>query len=154
MKEGAIALEEALRIARQIADPLDAAHDKGIVRRDPKPANITIKPDGTVKVLDFRLAKLRPADPAPGSKPEESPTFSMAASKAGMILRTAAYMSPEQARGKVVDKHADIWAFGVVLHEMLTGRRLFEGEDVTETLALVLKGGRSGMGFQPACSGC
>jgi serine/threonine-protein kinase len=139
MKEGPIPLEEALCIARQIAYALEAAHEKGIVHRDLKPGNIKIKPDGTVKVLDFGLAKLRPVDPA-GNKPEESPTLSIAATTAGMILGTAAYMSPEQARGKVVDKRADIWAFGVVLHEMLTGRRLFEGEDITERLALVLKG--------------
>ena len=93
-----------------------------------------------MKVLDFGLAKLRPVDVAPGTRPEDSPTISMAATSAGMILGTAAYMSPEQARGKVVDKRADIWAFGVVLYEMVTGRRLFEGEDVTETLALVIKG--------------
>ena len=140
MKEGPIPLEEALRIARQIADALEAAHEKGIVHRDLKPGNIKIKPDGTVKVLDFGLAKLRPVDVAPGTKPEDSPTISMTATSAGMILGTAAYMSPEQARGKVVDKRADIWAFGVVLYEMVTGRRLFEGEDITETLALVIKG--------------
>src|SRR6185369_5976227 len=140
MKEGPIPLEAALRIARQIADALEAAHEKGIVHRDLKPGNIKIKPDGTVKVLDFGLAKLRPVEVAPGTRPEDSPTISMAATSAGMILGTAAYMSPEQARGKVVDKRADIWAFGVVLYEMVTARKLFEGEDITETLALVLKG--------------
>jgi serine/threonine protein kinase len=140
MKEGPITLEEALRIARQIADALEAAHEKGIVHRDLKPGNIKIKPDGTVKVLDFGLAKLRPIDVTPGTKPEDSPTISMAATSAGMILGTAAYMSPEQARGKAVDKRADIWAFGVVFYEMVAGRQLFEGEDVTETLALVIKG--------------
>ncbi len=139
LKEGPIPLEEVLRLARQIADALEAAHEKGIVHRDLKPGNIKIKPDGTVKVLDFGLAKLRPVDPAPGTRPEDSPTISMAATSAGMILGTAAYMSPEQARGKAVDKRADIWAFGVVLYEMVTGRRLFEGEDVTETLALVIR---------------
>ena len=108
-----------MRIARQIADALEAAHEKGIVHRDLKPGNIKIKPDGTVKVLDFGLAKLRPVDAAPGTKPEDSPTISMAATSAGMILGTAAYMSPEQARGKAVDKRADIWAFGVVLYEMV-----------------------------------
>src|SRR4030095_16196095 len=140
MKEGPIPLEEALRIARQIADALEAAHEKGIVHRDLKPGNIKIKPDGTVKVLDFGLAKLRPVDIAPGTQPEDSPTISMTATSAGMILGTAAYMSAEQARGKVWDKRADIWAFGVVLYEMVTGRHVFEGEDITETLALVLKG--------------
>ena len=140
IKQGPIPLEEALRIARQIADAFEAAHEKGIVHRDLKPGNIKIKPDGTVKVLDFGLAKLRPVEVAPGTKPEDSPTISMAATSAGMILGTAAYMSPEQARGKVVDKRADIWAFGVVLYEMVTGRQLFAGEDVTETLALVIKG--------------
>jgi eukaryotic-like serine/threonine-protein kinase len=139
MKQGPIPLEEALRIARQIADALEAAHEKGIVHRDLKPGNIKVKPDGAVKVLDFGLAKLLPVEAALGSNPEDSPTLSIAATTAGMLLGTAAYMSPEQARGKAVDKRADIWAFGVVLHEMLTGRRLFEGEDVTDTLALVLK---------------
>ena len=140
IKEGPIPLEEALRIARQIADALEAAHEKGIVHRDLKPGNIKIKPDGTVKVLDFGLAKLRPVDARAGRpSPEDSPTISMAATSAGMILGTAAYMSPEQARGKVVDKRADIWAFGVVLYEMVTGRQAFGGEAVTETLAAVLK---------------
>ena len=134
---GPIPLKEALAIAGQIADALEAAHEKGIVHRDLKPANIKIKPDGAVKVLDFGLAKTTGVTEA--SNPEDSPTISMAATQAGMILGTAAYMSPEQARGKVVDKRADIWAFGVVLHEMLTGKRLFQGEDLTETLASVVK---------------
>ena len=131
-------LEEALRIARQIGDALEAAHEKGIIHRDLKPANIKITPDGTVKVLDFGLAKTTNAASAAAS-PEDSPTISMAATQAGVILGTAAYMSPEQARGKVVDKRADIWAFGVVLYELITGKRLFEGEDLTETLASVVK---------------
>ena len=134
---GPIPLEESLHIARQIGDALEAAHERGIVHRDLKPGNVKIKPDGLVKVLDFGLAKVGGASAT--YKPEESPTISMAATQAGVILGTAAYMSPEQARGKVVDKRADIWAFGVVLYEMLTGRRLFEGEDITETLATVIK---------------
>ena len=136
IKEGPIPLEEALGIARHVADALDAAHEKNIIHRDLKPGNIKIKPDGTVKVLDFGLAKIG-GTPAAG-KAEDSPTLTLAATHAGMILGTAAYMSPEQARGKEVDKRADIWAFGVVLYELLTGERLFKGEDVSETLAQVL----------------
>jgi serine/threonine protein kinase len=139
VKQAPIPLEEALAIAKQIADALKAAHEKGIVHRDLKPANIKITPEESVKVLDFGLAKTGGAAPASGS-PEVSPTISMAAAtEAGVILGTAAYMSPEQARGKVVDKRADIWAFGVVLHEMLTGQRLFKGDDLSETLASVIK---------------
>jgi serine/threonine protein kinase len=138
IEQGAIPLEEALAIAAKIAAALEAAHEKGIVHRDLKPGNIKLKPDGTVKVLDFGLAKVAEAAAA-ASSPEASPTISMAATQAGVILGTAAYMSPEQARGKVVDKRADIWAFGVVLYEMLSGKRLFQGEDLTETLASVVK---------------
>ena len=134
---GAIPLEESLKVARQIAEALSAAHDKGIVHRDLKPANIKFTPEGKVKVLDFGLAKLSPAVAGPTT--ENSPTLTMAATQAGVVLGTAAYMSPEQARGKPVDKRADIWAFGVVLYEMVTGKRLFEGDDLTETLASVLK---------------
>src|SRR5262249_52459267 len=113
---------------------LEAAHEQGIVHRDLKPANIKIRADGTVKVLDFGLAKA--LDPTPASSPivTNSPTLSLQATQAGVILGTAAYMSPEQARGKAVDKRADIWAFGVVLYEMLSGDRLFEGETVSDTL--------------------
>ena len=137
--EGPIPLDEALGIARQIVDALEAAHDKGIVHRDLKPGNVILKADGSVKVLDFGLAK-QTLGANPGSATRaESPTLSMAATQAGVILGTAAYMSPEQARGKPVDKRADIWAFGVLLYEMLTGRRLFQGEDLTETLASVVK---------------
>src|SRR5579863_5099010 len=118
--KGPMPLDEALRIARQMADALEAAHERGITHRDLKPANIKIKPDGSVKVLDFGLAKVTPAS-AGDSDPETSPTLSMRATQIGMILGTAAYMSPEQARGRPVDKRADIWAFGVVLYEMLTG---------------------------------
>jgi serine/threonine-protein kinase len=132
---GPIPLEESLKIGRQIADALEAAHEKGIVHRDLKPANVKITPDGVVKVLDFGLAKL--ADPAPIGQGEPTLTATPATC-AGVILGTAAYMSPEQARGMTVDKRADIWAFGVVLYEMLTGRRLFDGASVTDCLAAVL----------------
>ena len=135
--KGPLPLEEGLRLGRQIAAALEAAHEKGIVHRDLKPGNIKITPDGTVKVLDFGLAKLPPM--ASSSAGENSPTLTMGATVAGMILGTAAYMSPEQARGKVADKRADIWAFGVVLYELITGHKLFQGEDVTEILASVVK---------------
>ena len=138
IREGPIPLEEALVFARQIAAALEAAHERGIVHRDLKPGNIKIKPDGAVKVLDFGLAKRHAIEAGTDAKLEDSPTISMAATKAGLILGTAAYMSPEQARGKPVDKRADIWAFGVVFYEMLTGQQLFEGATVTDTLAAVL----------------
>lgn len=136
---GTLPLDDALPIARQIAQALDFAHERGIVHRDLKPANIKVRDDATVKVLDFGLAKL--SDPNPASNPSltMSPTLSVHATIAGVILGTAAYMSPEQARGKVVDKRTDIWAFGCVLFEMLTGERLFRGEDLTETLASIVK---------------
>jgi Tol biopolymer transport system component len=134
--EGPIPLDEALPIARQICDALEAAHDKGIVHRDLKPGNIKLRPDGTVKVLDFGLAKM---GGGATTLSDESPTLSMQATQAGVILGTAAYMAPEQARGKALDKRADIWAFGVVFHEMLTGRRLFQGEDLTDTIAAVVR---------------
>src|SRR6202162_559984 len=134
--KGPMPLDEALRIARQIADALEAAHEKGITHRDLKPANVKIKPDGTVKVLDFGLAKV---GCAAGATSENSPTLPTGMTEAGMILGTAAYMSPEQAKGKPVDKRSDIWAFGVVLYEMLTGRLLFQRETMSDTLAAVLK---------------
>jgi eukaryotic-like serine/threonine-protein kinase len=138
--KSAIPLDEALPIAEQIAEALEAAHEHGIVHRDLKPANIKVRPDGTVKVLDFGLAKAM--EPAAGSSPSvsQSPTITTPAmTQAGTILGTAAYMSPEQARGKTVDRRADIWAFGAVLFEMLTGQRAFPGEDLTDTLASVVK---------------
>jgi len=140
---GPIGIDEALPIARQIADALECAHEAGVVHRDLKPANIKVREDGTVKVLDFGLAKL--AEPVGASAGvtamTQSPTITTPAmTAAGMILGTAAYMSPEQAKGKPADKRSDIWAFGCVLYEMLTGRRAFGGEDVPDTLAAVLRG--------------
>ena len=135
--KGPIPLDEALPIAKQIAEALEAAHEAGVIHRDLKPANIKVREDGTVKVLDFGLAKA--LDPNPTGDPSQSPTLTAAATQMGMIMGTAAYMSPEQARGKTVDKRTDIWAFGCVLFEMLTGRRAFQGEDVSLTLASVMK---------------
>ena len=137
IKRGPIPLDEALPIAKQIAEALEAAHEAGVIHRDLKPANIKVKDDGTVKVLDFGLAKA--LDPSPVGDPSQSPTLTAAATQMGVIMGTAAYMSPEQARGKPVDKRADIWAFGCVLYEMLTGRMAFHGEDVSLTLASVMK---------------
>jgi eukaryotic-like serine/threonine-protein kinase len=138
----AIPIDEALPIARQIAEALEAAHEQGIVHRDLKPANIKLRADGTVKVLDFGLAKAitGSAGSAGSAGLENSPTFTSPAALTigGMILGTAAYMAPEQARGKVVDKRADIWAFGVVLYEMLTGKTAFAGDTVSDVLAAVL----------------
>ena len=136
---GMIPIDEALAIAKQIAEALEAAHEQGIIHRDLKPANIKVRADGTVKVLDFGLAKA--TDPAAGSSPgiSMSPTVSMHATQPGIILGTAAYMAPEQARGKAVDKRADVWAFGVVLFEMLTGRRPFHGDDASHVLARVIE---------------
>jgi eukaryotic-like serine/threonine-protein kinase len=139
IERGVLPLEEALAIARQIADALETAHEKGIVHRDLKPGNIKIKPDGTVTVLDFGLAKMPEQAAAAGSNPAHSPTLTLqAATQIGAIMGTAGYMAPEQARGKNVDKRADIFAFGVVLYEMLQGGPLFEGETVSDTLAKVL----------------
>ncbi len=143
--QGPIPVDEALAIARQIAEALEAAHEQGIIHRDLKPANIKVRDDGQVKVLDFGLAKAREradvlSDIGQTVDTAQSPTIaSPAVSQAGVILGTAAYMSPEQARGKPVDKRTDVWAFGAVLYEMLTGARAFEGEDVTELLASVVK---------------
>jgi Tol biopolymer transport system component/predicted Ser/Thr protein kinase len=135
--KGPMPLDGALRIARQIADALEAAHEKGIVHRDLKPGNIKIKPDGTVKVLDFGLAKVMIRRASPEGV-ENSPTLTLGMSETGMILGTAGYMSPEQARGQEVDKRADIWAFGVLLYELLTGKRAFAGGTVSDALAAVL----------------
>jgi Tol biopolymer transport system component/predicted Ser/Thr protein kinase len=136
---GPLPLETALNYARQIAEALESAHDKGIIHRDLKPGNIKVTPQGVVKVLDFGLAAIAQGSAGDASNPANSPTLTISPTRAGMILGTAAYMSPEQARGRTVDKRADIWAFGCVLYEMLTGKQLFQGEDLTEILASVVK---------------
>ena len=137
IKQGPIPLDEALPIAKQIAEALEAAHEAGVIHRDLKPANIKVRDDGTVKVLDFGLAKA--LDPSPTGDPAQSPTLTAMATQMGVIMGTAAYMSPEQARGKPTDRRADIWAFGAVVFEMLTGERAFVGDDVSLTLAKVLE---------------
>jgi len=140
---GRVPPDEAVAIAKQIAEALEAAHEKGIVHRDLKPANVKVGADGLVKVLDFGLAKAWAGDatgPASGSGAlSQSPTLAHGGTEAGLLLGTAAYMAPEQARGKPVDKRADVWAFGAVLYEMLAGRRLFEGETITDVLAAVVR---------------
>ena len=134
---GTIPLREAIPVFRQIAEALEAAHEKGVIHRDLKPANIKVTPDGQVKVLDFGLAKAFLDGPS-GSDLSQSPTFARGGTETGVILGTAAYMSPEQARGKTVDGRTDIWSFGCVLYEALTGRKLFEGETVSDTIAKIL----------------
>jgi WD40 repeat protein len=138
LRRGSLPLDEAVAIARQIADALISAHEKGIIHRDLKPANIALSSHDVVKILDFGLA--RALDTVDGSDPANSPTLTFHATQAGVILGTAAYMSPEQAKGRAADKRADVWAFGCVLFEMLSGRRAFEGDDVSDTLAAVLRG--------------
>jgi serine/threonine protein kinase len=142
LKEGALSVDETMEICKQIAEALDNAHQKGIVHRDLKPGNIKLTEEGQVKVLDFGLAKAlsEESDVANVSNTEDSPTITDAFTKPGTILGTAAYMSPEQARGKALDKRTDIWSFGCVFYECLTGRRAFKGEDVAETLAKIIQG--------------
>jgi eukaryotic-like serine/threonine-protein kinase len=154
IRRGPIAYDEAIAIARQIGEALQAAHDRGIIHRDLKPANIKVREDGTVKVLDFGLAKALDQGSEIGEQGSgdisHSPTITTPAmTLRGMILGTAAYMAPEQARGKAVDKRADIWAFGCVLYEMLTGRKAFAGEDVSDTLASILKADVDWAGVPP-----
>src|SRR5215813_13559298 len=142
LTRGPLPLDEALPIAKQIVEALEAAHEQGIIHRDLKPANIKLRDDGTVKVLDFGLAKAMEPLTAISPALSASPTITTPAQMTGvgMILGTAAYMSPEQAKGRPADNRSDVWAFGCVLYEMLTGKRAFEGEDVSDTLAAVLRG--------------
>ena len=137
IKRGPVPIEEALDISKQIAAGLECAHEKPIVHRDLKPANVKVTPEGVVKILDFGLARAFSGDTGSGD-PADSPTLS-AMTAPGTILGTAAYMSPEQARGKTVDKRTDIWALGCVLYELLTAKHAFDGEDVPEILASVMK---------------
>src|SRR5512147_1024304 len=137
LSKGALPIDEALGICKQIAEGLEAAHEKGVIHRDLKPANVMITEGDKVKILDFGLAKAL-ADESQSVDSSHSPTITEAMTHPGVILGTAAYMSPEQAKGKTVDKRADVWAFGCILYECLAGKRAFEGETVTETLAAVL----------------
>ena len=136
--KGPVPVEEALEVCRQIAEGVEAAHEKGVIHRDLKPANVKVTPEGKVKILDFGLAKAFEEE-TPAADISQSPTLTEEMTRAGVILGTAAYMSPEQAKGKPVDKKADVFAFGAVLYELLTGKRAFDGETITETIAKVLE---------------
>jgi eukaryotic-like serine/threonine-protein kinase len=137
---GPMPLDEALPIGRQIAEALEAAHDQGIIHRDLKPANVKVRHDGTVKVLDFGLARVMESAGVAASVSQSPAITTPAMTQAGIILGTAAYMSPEQAKGRLLDKRSDVWAFGCVFYEMLTAKRAFDGEDVTDTIAAIVRG--------------
>ncbi len=149
VRDSGFGISDSVRIARQICDALEAAHDKGIVHRDLKPGNIMLTHDGQVKVLDFGLAKIEAGVAGGPGGATHSPTLTFAGTQVGMILGTAAYMSPEQAKGRVADKRSDVWAFGCVLYELLTGKRAFDGEDVSDVLATVLKSEPDWAAFPP-----
>src|SRR3990172_4637258 len=157
LHDGAMSVEDALTVNRQIAEAVEAAHERGIIHRDLKPANVKITPDGAVKVLDFGLAKAMAEDDRSQSMMANSPTITADFTRPGVILGTAAYMSPEQARGRPLDRRTDIWSFGVVLYECLSGQKPFVGDTATDLVAKILERGPIGTRFRrpllPTC-GC